>query len=101
MLGRLLFDRRVGAIAALLLASTLIFLRWAVESHPDLPQLFFLLVSLTFCCQITHRFTLRQVMLGGAFAGLAFGTKYAGIFLLPLLILALFVNSSLDGIRGT
>ena len=93
VIGREVFDRWVGIIATLLLMVGTTFLRWSVESHPDLPQLFFLLGSLLFACRCAREFQTRSWVLAALFAGLAFGTKYGGVFLLPILVLAVFAPS--------
>ena len=38
-LGNLVFNRASGWIASFLLLLSPVFLRWSIESHPDLPQL--------------------------------------------------------------
>ena len=87
-IGHLAFGRIAGLVGAFTLASTPTFLRWSVESHPDLPQLFWMLWALLCCCRLCRAFDLKQVALAACFAGLAAGTKYAGVFLSPLIALA-------------
>lgn len=91
LLGREVFDAWTGVIATFLLMVGATFLRWSVESHPDLPQLFFLLGSLFFACRCARDFRPLWWFLAAVCAGLAFGTKYGGIFLLPVLGLAIFM----------
>ena len=88
-LGRLVFDRLTGLLAAALLLPLPVFLRWSVEAHPDLPQLFWILCSLYVCCRMTEAFRARDAWLSAGFAGLAFGTKYGGLFLLPVIGLSI------------
>ena len=90
-IGCLVFDRVSGLMGVFLLLVSPTFLRWSVESHPDLPQLFWLLWSLLCCCGLCRAFSAKDVVLASAFAGLAFGTKYSGVFLLPVIALALLL----------
>ncbi|MCZ6631885.1 MAG: glycosyltransferase family 39 protein [bacterium] len=84
-LGKLLAGETAGVITLFLLLVTPTFLRWSVEIHPDLPQLFWMLASLWSCIKLVQTFHLRHVVLAALFAGLAFGTKYGGLFLTPIL----------------
>jgi len=97
ILGRLIFNGLVGVLAAYMLGLNPTFLRWAIESHPDLPQLFFLLISLFFICRYIHRPLLKNLVWASLGAGLAFATKYAGIFLIPVLALAVYLSFSSHG----
>jgi len=91
-IGRLIGGAIGGAVAAWLLTLTPVFLRWSVEIHPDIPQLFWLLASIYVCCLLVGNRTNKRVVMAGLFAGLAFGTKYSGVFLLPIIGLALFFS---------
>ena len=92
-IGTLVFDRTVGQVGALLLLATPVFLRWTVEGHPDLPQLFWVLCTLWMCLRLCDSFSFKFVVLASVFAGIAFGTKYGGGFLLPIIGASIFVNS--------
>ncbi|MGA1200073.1 MAG: ArnT family glycosyltransferase, partial [Candidatus Latescibacterota bacterium] len=100
LLGRLIFQGMVGVLAAYMLGLNPTFLRWAIESHPDLPQLFFLLISLFFICRYVHRPILKNLIWASLGAGLAFATKYAGIFLMPVLALAVYQSFPSEGWFG-
>ncbi len=89
-LGREVFSPQAGFIGACLLGLSPEFLRWSVESHPDLPQVFFLLCGLFWICRYMNHVQPVWLALAGAGAGLAFGTKYAGIFMVPVLVFAVF-----------
>jgi 4-amino-4-deoxy-L-arabinose transferase-like glycosyltransferase len=95
-LGCVVSTRLVGLVGALLLGMTPTFLRWSVEGHPDLPQLFWILCCLTCCVAMCRGLSLKQTMLASIFAGLAFGTKYAGGFLLPVIAASALLPSA-DG----
>ncbi|MFT5365436.1 MAG: 4-amino-4-deoxy-L-arabinose transferase-like glycosyltransferase [Candidatus Latescibacterota bacterium] len=90
LIGRLLGGQTVGLVSAWLLASNPTFLRWSIETHPDLPQLFWLTCSLWVSVRAVALERSERFWLAGLFAGLAFATKYAGIFLLPILGLTVF-----------
>ena len=96
-LGCRAFDRTVGTIGAALLVPLPVFLRWSVEAHPDLPQVFWMLCSLYVCCRMPADFRARDAWLSAGFAGLAFGTKYGGVFLLPVLLLAIVLAAKKAG----
>ena len=90
-IGHLVFHPTAGVIGAFLVLTTPVFLRWSVEMHPDLPQLLWLLWALYCCCRLCRGFRLKWAVLASLFAGLAFGTKYAGGFLLPVIALAVLL----------
>ena len=81
--------RRLSLLAAVLttalLASLPIFVRWSVISHPDLMQLFFLWVALAACARRLDGGVRRWTIVAAAAAGAAFGAKFAGMFLLPII----------------
>jgi len=79
-----------GLIAAALLTLNPTVLRWSVEIHPDLPQLFWILGAVWFCCRLGHVFQWAWVLGASLCAGLAFGTKYAGVFLIPVIWFAIW-----------
>ncbi|MDP6778367.1 MAG: glycosyltransferase family 39 protein, partial [Candidatus Latescibacteria bacterium] len=83
------FARSTGLVAAALIVINPVFLRWAVEIHPDLPQLFWVLLSLLWCTRLCRCFSLPGAVLASLCAGLALATKYSGVFLLPLIAGAL------------
>ena len=107
-LGRSVFGHATGVLGTILLAMTPTFLRWSVEGHPDLPQLFWILCCLHCCLVLCQALRFKYVLLASLFAGLAFGTKYAGVFLLPVIAAAtllpapdghLSIRTGLDRLR--
>lgn len=70
--------------AAWFLASTPKLYYWAQYIHPDLLQAALVTAS-AYIAWSRHRFS--QALLASIIAGVAFGTKYSGIFILPFLIL--------------
>ncbi len=85
-LARRYFGRLVGWVSACLLCGiSLSFIEWSVVSHPDIPQLFFLMLGLYFCCRLGEDKSREFLVLASASAGLAFACKYSGLFLLPVI----------------
>ena len=75
-------NRPLSVITGLLLMVTIEIYHLAHLVHPDLLQLFLLSLSILFIV-INHSF--RNTLAAAFIAGIAFGTKYSGIFLLPFL----------------
>ncbi len=81
---------RASALAAVLttalLASLPIFARWSAISHPDLVQLFFIWVALYASARRLAPGGRRVwTLVAAVAAGVAFGAKFAGMFLLPII----------------
>ena len=103
VVGRAVFGGTTGLVGMALLLINPTFLRWTVEAHPDLPQLFWLLCGLYFCCRLSRAFDVKRAACASLFAGAAFGTKFAGGFLLPVVALAVLLpdeNGYLDPREG-
>ncbi|MBD3335522.1 MAG: phospholipid carrier-dependent glycosyltransferase [Candidatus Eisenbacteria bacterium] len=81
---RLTGDACLAFLAALLMGSLNSFYHWSQLIHPDTLQLFFLILA----AAVLTTPSLPAVSLASFLAGLAFGTKHFGIFLLPFLLLA-------------
>ena len=71
------------ALAALMVNATLH--TWAVVMKPDMAQLFFLTLALALACRLAEEPRLRWLVLASGAAGLAFASKYSGMFLLPII----------------
>lgn len=91
---------------ALLASASLLMLpnvfEYAQFVHPDLLQVLF--CSIAIYVLTNKRDTYFSVLLAAAFLGLAFGTKYSGIFLLPAVFLLLgyqFYKRRIDPIKFT
>lgn len=73
-------------LSALLLAIIpLEFIYYMGVSHPDVLQVLFVQLSLIACCRYSRINSLSNIIQAACFAGLAFATKYSGIFLLVLI----------------
>ncbi len=79
-----------GLILTLLFLSIPRFSYWSRLVHPDTLQV--LLILLTALAAFSKH-KVVNVLLASVFAGLAFGTKYSGIFILPFLFLPYFMYS--------
>ncbi len=88
MLGKALFDRRVGLLSALLLAFSGYHIYWGTLLRPEaLAILFNVLSSYFFWLAYSRPRKRRNMFIAGAIAGLSFDTFYLGICL-PLAFVA-------------
>ncbi|MCZ7546933.1 MAG: glycosyltransferase family 39 protein [Anaerolineae bacterium] len=86
-LGRAMHTARAGVVAALLLALTPTYTRWASSGYVDLPAAFFFTLSALFCWRLYQTGRARHAALAGVMAGLAAWTKNGALALavsLPL-----------------
>lgn len=74
-----------GWIAALLLAITPAFGRWASSGYVDLPMAFFYLLAAYYALRLSQQRTLHDARLAGVMIGLAVTTKNAALLGVPLL----------------
>jgi hypothetical protein len=80
------FGRLAAWLAAFLLSVTVLnFLEMSAMSHSDIPQVFFIMLSIYFCCRWAEEARLKWLIWASAAAGFAFGCKYSGLFLLPII----------------
>lgn len=87
MAGKKFFGIYTAWISTLLLFITSSQLySYSAMVHPDTAQLFYLTLSLYFCCNYFHTNNdWKQLVFSSIAAGLAFSTKYAGVMLLPII----------------
>ena len=90
-LGERAAGRRAGWMAALLLALTPSFGRWASAGYADLPMAFFYSLSAVFALRLWDEGRLRDAVLAGALMGLAAWTKNAALPGLGVIVLAFAV----------
>jgi len=99
LVGKRLFDRRVGLIGALFIALTFIHVRNSHYSTVDIPATFFTVLAFLFIVQVYLKGNLLFYILAGLFSGLAISTKYnTGLIVVPLL-LSHFLKAKELGIR--
>ena len=97
LLARSLFTRTTALLTPAILLVALDFLHWSVTAHPDTLQLLFILLSLYYAYRLVDdSYRRSRLVLASVFAGLAFGTKYVGAFLLPIIGLAIVFGTSLQ-----
>lgn len=86
VMARRYFGRLAAWLAAFLLALAVpTFLRMSVMSHPDIPQVFLLMLGVYLCCRFTEDQRLSWWIGASGAAGIAFACKYSGLFLLPVI----------------
>jgi len=85
--------RTYGAVAgwvafSLMIVNTTLYLGVA-QVQPDIAQLFLLMASLVCAARLIDDALMRWLVLSTALAGAAFACKYSGLFVLPIVIVAL------------
>ena len=83
-------------LTVLSVASTSL-IRWSFYSHPDIPQVFFLMVTLFFCCRLGRDNGRGSLVAASASAGLVFACKYIGVFMLPVIWLVAISRDLANG----
>ncbi len=89
VLGKMLYDNRVGLMAALLLALAPTFTRWASSGYVDLPMAFFYTLAAIFAWRLRDSDHPSDAVLLGIALGLTAWTKNAG--LLGLILFGLWL----------
>jgi len=91
VLGSRMYGRRAGVLAALLLVFALDHNRLSHDMLPDVPMVFFLVLSLWFIWKIYASGRTRDYLFAGLAAGAAMAMKYGGhMMFLPLFLAHLF-----------
>jgi 4-amino-4-deoxy-L-arabinose transferase-like glycosyltransferase len=89
--GKRNFNYLTGLLSVFLLSVTPYYISRSIEGLPDILQLFFISLSIFYCLKYVEEGRDRQLMLTSISAGLAFGTKYAGAFLLPVIFTSILI----------
>ncbi len=97
---RRVYGSIVGWLALLLIALNPTVYTWTVVVHPDMLQALCLLVALFSTVAAVERPTTARIAAASVCAGLAFATKYSGMFVLPLIAAAAFGRRHVAGGRG-
>jgi len=91
LIARDLFDKRTARVSALFLGLAYLHVRDSHYATTDVAQAFLIMASVFFIMKCADIKTLKNYVLAGVLAGLAFATKYAGVFLvLPMSITHFF-----------
>ncbi len=82
----------------------LVFVFYSWNAHPDNVQLFFIILSMYWCYDFAQRGTIKAMTIASIAAGLAFAAKYAGIFIVPIIVVIgiynLIQQKNIDVRRG-
>ncbi len=94
LVGRRLWNRRVGLTAALFLAALYLHLRQSHYGTPDATQAFLIALTVVFCTRLQAGGPLRPYLLAGVCGGLALSAK---LLAWPLAVLILLFHLVPDG----
>lgn len=83
-------EEEFGLILVLFFLSIPRFAYWSRHVHPDTLQVFLILLA---ALVVFSKHRAANFLLGAAITGVAFGTKYSGIFILPFLFIPYFLYS--------
>jgi 4-amino-4-deoxy-L-arabinose transferase-like glycosyltransferase len=89
VLGAQIRGERAGWLAALILALTPFYSRWASSGYVDLPMAFFFTLAAIFALHLSGSRGWINALLTGALIGLAAWTKNAALLAVPLLVIGL------------
>lgn len=87
-LGKRLYGRATGLLAAFLLAVTVLHVRDSHFYFPDVPFTFFVVLALGAAADIAERGRLRSYLAAGALAGIGTATKQTAVLVLPAVLAA-------------
>lgn len=92
LIGKKIFGRLSGIIAFLFLILSPGFVTWSHFSTVDITFIFLFTLSTYHCIQIIDKPKKHNYLLAGIFAGLAVSTKYTGLYLGLLILIAHFCS---------
>jgi hypothetical protein len=75
----------VGAVAAILFVLTPDYPWWTVNSRPHPVEIFLIILSIYYCLKAFETRQKKTLWTAAVWAGLAFGTKLGGLWLIPIL----------------
>jgi hypothetical protein len=100
LLGQRLFDRTTALLGTMIAMTGWVFVFWSVSDHPDLAQVFFLLMSLYGCVRLIETSSIRWLLFASFCAALSFSIKYVGVLMLPIVLLSYLVSTVADREHG-
>lgn len=92
LLGKTLFERRIGILAALLTLLALPFVTWASSGYVDLPMAFLFTMAALFAFRLSRSDNWLDALLLGLMTGLAAWMKSTGLIVAVLIMLWLIWN---------
>ena len=95
VIGQRMYSRKVGLLASLFLAFTLLHVRYSRLIRPDVPMTFFITLSFLCIYLIYERGKIRDYILATLFTGFSIATKYTG----ALLIVPVFLTHFFRGLK--
>ena len=93
LIARRYFGRVTGWLAVVFLCLTPYFWVYGTTARTDIPQVSFLVLCLYFCCRLAEDRTIRYLVYASVSAALAFGCKYVGAMMLPVLWVVVIVQA--------
>jgi 4-amino-4-deoxy-L-arabinose transferase-like glycosyltransferase len=92
-LGKRLFTKSIGMLAAVFLAFTVLHIR---DSHfylPDVPMTFFVVLTVFFAAGIMEGKGIKSYILTGVFAGVGIATKQTALMVFPVILAAHIIGT--------
>lgn len=86
LIGRIVFEKRTGMVAALFLSLATVFFEWGNLSYTEIPSTFFVLLAIFLVFQ-------KRYFLSGLFVALAVFTRYIQILVIPPLFLSILFSN--------
>ena len=87
-IGKTFFNARIGLLASFFLAFTFLHVKESHYIKQDILLGFFVLAVFYFALKIFRKGSMKDYLLGGLMFGLAMGTKYQSILMLPVIVLS-------------
>lgn len=89
-LGKKIFNKNIGFIAALFLTFTFLHMRSSHYARHDVAVTFFVVSAYFFLINIVRKGRLKDYLLGGFFSGLAIAANWNAIILVPSIVISNF-----------
>ena len=91
-IGKKIFDKKVGLIAAFLFAVIPIHVASSKVIRTDVMATFFILLSFLYCIHILEEDNFRGYIMAGVFAGLAAATRYPAVLVILMIVIARLIK---------